>query len=528
MMIQQTIEIPASRKVRFDVALPETAQCGKAPVSSNEGPGMSGNILFDSTAVIKYLDREPDFQESGMNRKDILLKLDGAGAGELFSSLYGEERAASNRKRYRKLVEELPSPQADPNDAEDIRLYTAPGRTEMGGNHTDHNHGKILAASIHLDIAAAAFKRRGRFILFRSTGFPDVTVDIDDLRRRPEEEGTTGALIRGVASAFAERGTHAGGCTINADSMVFPGSGLSSSAALEALIGKIIDDLYGEGRCPSLEIAKIGRYAENVFFGKPCGLMDQIACATGGVVSVDFADNKNPLVETLDFDPAASGFLLCIVNTRGSHADRTPDYAAVPQEMKSVARFFGKTVLREVAFDDVIFHGNEIREKCGDRALLRAMHYFNENRRVEAMGALLGKISRAPSTSHGKAARDTGRFLELVNESGDSSWELLQNIYSENKTGEQGLSLALALTRDFLQRYAKNDKTHPGACRVHGGGFAGTIQAYIPKDAMDGYTRLMERYFGAGSVTALRIRPTGAARLPLLICQGALNEKFQA
>jgi galactokinase len=259
-----------------------------------------------------------------------------------------------------------------------------------------------------------------------------------------------------------------------------------------------------------LEIAKIGQYAENTFFGKPCGLMDQIACATGGVVSVDFADST-PVIDALEFDPAESGFLLCVVNTRGSHAGRTPDYAAIPKEMQSVARFFGKTVLREVECRDVILHGNEIRKSCGDRALLRAIHFFNENRRVSDMVTALKKISSACSDE--ERTRHTNQFLELVNESGNSSWELLQNIYSETQTREQGLSLALALTQNFLKQSAENNGTHRGACRVHGGGFAGTIQAYIPRAAMCDYTRLMERYFGANSVSVLHIRSVGAARL---------------
>jgi galactokinase len=290
---------------------------------------------------------------------------------------------------------------------------------------------------------------------------------------------------------------------------VLPGSGLSSSAAVEVLIARIFDNLFGKGKRSALELAQIGQKAENVYFGKPCGLMDQTACASGGAVAIDFKDPEKPLVRQINFDPAAAGFALCVVDTRGSHADLTADYAAIPAEMKAVAAFFGKTVLRELDAETVLAHAAEIRKAGGDRALLRAFHFFDENRRVDAMLSELEKMNAAPSPgevpSPGEKQKALGAFLKIVNQSGDSSWELLQNIYSPKNSCEQGISLALALTKGFL--------AGAGACRVHGGGFAGTIQAYVPLDALDAYRARMEAFFGAGSVTVLRIRPVGAAEL---------------
>jgi galactokinase len=278
---------------------------------------------------------------------------------------------------------------------------------------------------------------------------------------------------------------------------------LSSSAAVEVLLARIFDNLFGGGKRSALELAQIGQKAENVYFGKPCGLMDQTACASGGAVAIDFKDPEKPLVRQINFDPAAAGFALCVVDTRGSHADLTADYAAIPAEMKAVAAFFGKTVLRELDAETVLAHAAEIRKTAGDRALLRAMHFFDENRRVDAMLSALEKMNAAHLTDGKQQAM--GSFLEIVNQSGDSSWELLQNIYSPKNPSQQGVSLALALTKEFL--------AGAGACRVHGGGFAGTIQAYVPLDALNAYRARMEAFFGAGSVTVLRIRPVGAAEL---------------
>jgi galactokinase len=466
--------------------------------------------------------------------KILLEKLDSGKAGAILASLYGPAGVEVARRRYAALIrgmlhwpEKPPTGKpAEASDdvspglapgvkAEEFRLFTAPGRTELGGNHTDHNRGKVLAASIQLDAVAVAAPRRDKTVIFRSTGYSDVVVDLSpaNLSPRPDEKNTTEALIRGIAAEFAARGIPVGGFTANADSTVLSGSGLSSSAAVEVLLGKIFDNFYGEGKYSPLEIAQIGQKAENLYFGKPSGLMDQIACASGGVVSIDFADAANPLVKPIPFDPAEAGYALCVVDTHGSHADLTPDYAAIPGEMQSVARFFGKTVLRETDRDQVLSRGRELRQALGDRALLRSLHFFEENRRVEAMEAALKDMEAAPEGLKGQAMKN---YLELVNESGHSSWELLQNVYSPAHAGKQGISLALALTRDFLKSRAPRGGSVPGACRVHGGGFAGTIQAYIPRDLLAPYRALMEEIFGAGAVTELRIRPIEAAELEFL------------
>jgi galactokinase len=394
-----------------------------------------------------------------------------------------------------------------------FRFFTAAGRTELGGNHTDHNRGKVLAASIQLDQAAVAVPRDDGVVFFRSTGFPDVRVrlsgpgGVPDLSPREEEKGTTEALVRGIAAEFAAGGTAAGGFSANADSTVLPGSGLSSSAAVEVLLGRIFDSLYGGGKRTALEIAQMGQKAENVYFGKPCGLMDQVACASGGAVAIDFGDTEHPAVTRIGFDPAAAGYAVCVVDTRGSHADLTPDYAAIPGEMKAAAAFFGKETLSELDRETVLSGVAELRGACGDRSLLRALHFFDENRRVEAMTAALKKMD-AEGAGHDAGQSAFYDYLDLVNESGDSSWELLQNVYPPANPAAQGPGVALALSRDHFRKRGLR-----GACRIHGGGFAGTSQAYMPLDALEAYRRRMEEVFGRGSVTALRIRPLGAVEL---------------
>jgi galactokinase len=452
-----------------------------------------------------------------MTGKALLDFINSPGGEKIFTPLYGKDGIAEARRRYGELVEGMLKFAAKPargplgfstnkpvrefpETAGDLRLFTAPGRTELGGNHTDHNQGKVLAASIRLDQAAVVAPRNDRIVVFRSVGYPDVVVDLDNQAYSgalpevdPAEKGTTEALVRGIAWEFERRGIRVRGFTANAASTVLPGSGLSSSAAIEVLIGKIFDNLYGEGKCSALELAQIGKKAENVFFGKPCGLMDQTACASGGVVAIDFQDQDAPQVANIAFDPAAAGYALCVVDTRGSHADLTNDYAAIPGEMKQVAAFFGKSVLRELDKETVMEKAGKIRKALGDRALLRSLHFFDENRRLDAMKTVLE--NREPLE----------RYLELVNESGNSSWELLQNIYPPHKPGEQGIALALAISRDFI--------AGKGACRVHGGGFAGTIQAYIPLHSMPAYRAKMEAVFGPGVVTELRIRSAGAVEL---------------
>jgi galactokinase len=461
-----------------------------------------------------------------MTGKSLLNFINSPEGEKLFAPLYGTGGVEQAKRRYAGLVEgmlefagkpargsigfSMNTPVRDfPETAGDLRLFTAPGRTELGGNHTDHNQGKVLAASIQLDQAAVAAPRKDGIVIFRSAGYPDVVVDLQDrgasgeLAPVPEEKETTEALIRGIAAEFERRGTAVRGFTANAASLVFPGSGLSSSAAVEVLIGSIFDNLYGGGKRSALELARIGQKAENVFFGKPSGLMDQAACASGGAVAIDFQNIDDPRVTKIAFDPASAGYALCVTDTRGSHADLTGDYAGIPREMKAAARFFGKTVLRELDWETVLSRAGEIRKVLGDRALLRARHFFYENRRVDAMLEVLQKTNFEvdPREKQGYF----GRFLALVNESGDSSWELLQNVFAPHKPQEQGIALALMVTRDFI---AGN-----GACRVHGGGFAGTIQSYIPLNAVPAYRDAMESVFGPGAVTELRVRPVGAAEL---------------
>jgi galactokinase len=385
------------------------------------------------------------------------------------------------------------------------RYFSAPGRTELGGNHTDHNRGKVLAASVQLDACAAVVPRADNVCVLRTVSldggkvtqkYPDVEISLEHLAPAAAEYGKTEGLLRGVAASFRERGLKIGGWTAVNDTAVPGGSGLSSSAAIEALIGRIFDALYNDGSLPAVEIAKIGQEAENKFFGKPCGLMDQIACAHGGAEMIDFADPENPVITPVPFDFGATGCTLCVCDTRGSHADLTDDYAAIPAEMKAVAALFGKTALRDVSREDVAAWAGEIRKQCGDRALLRSLHFFDENKRVEAEVKALLK-------------GDFDGYLALVNESGASSERLLQNIYAPQHPETQAVSVALAATRGFL----KGGSGRPGACRVHGGGFAGTIQAYIPSPRFDAYRELMEGIFGAGCVTELRIRDEGAVEV---------------
>ncbi|MDR1324409.1 MAG: galactokinase [Treponema sp.] len=454
-----------------------------------------------------------------MTSKDLTQYINAPESEPLFASLYGKAGVAEACRRYSALIEGLAALNVA-GDA-DLRVFTAAGRTELGGNHTDHNQGKVLAAAIQLDSVAVVSKRNDKAVFFRSTGYPDVELDISDLAARPAEQGATEALVRGIAADFARRGVPVGGFTANADSMVLSGSGLSSSAAVEALLCKIFDKLYGEGTLTALEIARICQKAENEYFGKPCGLMDQCACAFGGAIAVDFADPAAPLVKQINVDFETIGYALCVVNTRGSHADLTADYAAIPEEMKAVARHFGKDVLREVDGTMLAGHAAALRANLGDRAVLRALHFYNENERVDDMRMLLEAVAKMlarlspdeESPENALILAETRaiieqRYFELVRRSGASSWELLQNVYSPKNPRTQGISLALALTRGFFDQ-----KKCYGACRVHGGGFAGTIQAYVPLEALEAYRQSMEAVFGAGALTVLRIRPVGVEEL---------------
>ena len=376
----------------------------------------------------------------------------------------------------------------------EVSLLSVPGRSEVLGNHTDHNRGKVLAGAIDKDIIAVVSPNADGAVNLKSEGYEKDTVDlslIGDKDAYPKY--SSASLVLGTARGFKNAGYKFGGFDAYATSDVLRGSGISSSAAFEVMIGNAFSHLYNGGKIANAELAKIAQYAENEFFGKPCGLMDQMACAVGGFVYIDFEDAKNPVIESIEFSLGDAGYNLCIVNTGGNHADLNEDYASVPGEMKSVAKIFDREVLRGLTEADIISKIAEIREKVGDRALLRAVHFIRENGRVEdAKAALL--------------SGDVDGFFGIVKASGKSSFEFLQNVYTNKNVKEQGLSLALLVTEGFLN--GKN-----GACRVHGGGFAGTIQAYIKKEEAEDYSLLMQSIFGEGAVMKLNVRLFGAVKI---------------
>lgn len=380
-----------------------------------------------------------------------------------------------------------------------LRGFTAPGRTELGGNHTDHNNGRVLAAAIDLEAAAVVQPLEG-VIELRSAGWDaPFRITLDSLEPRPSETGKTEALLRGVAAAFVKYGLKVGGFRACVESSVLQGSGLSSSAAFEVLTGAILSALYNDGKVEAVWLALIGQEAENLHFGKPCGLMDQMASSVGGLVAIDFASPGQPVIRPLALDWEAHGYALCIVDTKGNHADLTPDYAAIRSEMNAVAACFGKTVLREVEPTKFWAEIAGLRARVGDRAVLRALHFFDENRRVEAM----------------VQAIEAGQFddyLALVNASGASSAEFLQNVIPNGAIRDQAIPLGLALTRRFL---SQDNPQGVGAVRVHGGGFAGTIQAYVPLKRALEYAKTMEAVFGPGSVHRLSVRPERAGETTL-------------
>jgi len=406
-----------------------------------------------------------------------------------FKKIYGtnEKVLEFQYKRYSDLIEKH-SEYYGPNE---VHLFSTPGRTELGGNHTDHNHGRVLAGSINLDSIAAVSKNDENRVTLYSEGFEKpFVVDLNNLSQIKDEEGDTNSLIRGIASRFVELGYKIGGFSGVITSEVLRGSGLSSSASIEVLIGTIFNALFNRESIPAEEIAKISQYAENVYFGKPCGLMDQMACAVGGIITIDFADEENPIVDRVEFDFNATDYNLIVVDTGGNHADLTDDYASIPSEMKSVANYFEKSFCREIDYNLVIENISELRSRLGDRALLRVMHFLSENERV------VKQVEALRNNSFGK-------FLELIKESGNSSFKWLQNMYSSTNVKEQGLTLALAITEKYLHEIGE------GACRVHGGGFAGTIQVFLPSNKIDEFQKQMENIFGEKCVAKLFIREIG-------------------
>ena len=371
-------------------------------------------------------------------------------------------------------------------------VFSAPGRTEICGNHTDHQHGCVLAAAVDLETVATAQVNDSNQIEIQSEGYPLVTVDLNDLAVREEDKNSTAALIRGVASAFAQRGAKLSGFYAKVRSTVLPGSGLSSSAAFEVLIGTILNELFFDKKLSALEIAQIGQYAENVYFGKPCGLMDQMASSVGGMVYIDFEDPENPKVEKIDVDLATYGYGLCIIDSGADHADLTDEYAAIPGELAQLCQCFGKKYLREIPKTEFVKKIPEIRGKVTDRAILRAMHIYQENDRVRHLVEAL-------------RWNDIEAFLDLIKESGRSSWMYLQNITPAGAIQHQEVAVALALCETYLKGQ--------GAYRVHGGGFAGTVQAFVPLDMLDSFKASIEAVLGANSCHVLNIRQQGGIRV---------------
>ena len=402
------------------------------------------------------------------------------------SVLYGEN--ADARERIKKAVESFTALYGE----QEYSVFSVSGRSEISGNHTDHNRGEVLAASVSLDIIAVAAPTDDGKIYVKSEGFSQNEVDLGDLDPQAGEEGTSAALIRGVCDGLMKRNRSIGGFCAYMTSSVLGGSGLSSSAAFEDMVGNIENHLYNDGEIDYIEISQISQYAENVHFGKPCGLMDQIACACGGFVHIDFADPAHPVCEKIELDLASHGYDLCVVNTGGSHADLTDDYAAVPAEMKKVAAFFGKEVLRELTKEDVLANVSALREYAGDRAILRAIHFFDENERVKEASACLAKD-------------DISGFFGVIKASGVSSAMSLQNYFTPKAPAEQGITLACAVANSVL--------APEGVCRVHGGGFAGTIQAFVPKAKLEKFVEVMENAFGKGAVTVLSVRPVGMTKI---------------
>ena len=368
------------------------------------------------------------------------------------------------------------------------RYFSAPGRTESGGNHTDHQRGRVLAAAVNLDTVAAVRVNGTDFIRIQSKDYPLCEVDVRELTPVDAEINTTPALIRGVAARFTQLGCKVSGFDAYVESTVLPGSGLSSSAAYEVLIGTIVNHLFFDGKATQPEVAMIGQYAENVFFGKPCGLMDQMASAVGNLVNIDFFHKENPVIRPVNFDFSACGHALCIIDTRASHADLTDEYAAIPGEIKAVAAYFGKEVLTQIDENDFYAAIPELRKTCGDRAVMRCMHFYQENARVPKQVEALEK-------------GDFEAFLQLIKESGYSSWMYLQNVIPAGYKQHQDVAVSLGLCEHYLRGR--------GAYRVHGGGFAGTVQAFVPFDILEDFRSGIDSALGEGACHVLSIRPEG-------------------
>ena len=411
------------------------------------------------------------------------------GYRELLKDIYVDDDVLDDQtERYIKALENFEELYGE----KEVEIYSAPGRSEVGGNHTDHQYGKVLAASVNLDAIAVVAKTDDGKIAVKSEGYSPFEVNLEFLEVNKEEEGTSKALTKGVAAKLKEEGYKIGGFQAYVTSDVLNGAGMSSSAAFEVLLGNIFSGLYNDMKVDPVLIAQIGQYAENVYFGKPCGLMDQMASSVGGLINIDFKDPENPVVKQVNVDFEEYGHSLCIVDTKGSHADLTDDYAAIPEEMKKVANFFDEDVLRKVDKNEFYLNLPKIREILGDRAVLRAMHLFEENKRVDEEVEAL-------------EAGNFEMFKKLVKASGDSSFKYLQNVYSGHDLQNQSVSIGLAVSDVAL-----GDR---GVSRVHGGGFAGTIQAFVPNDIVGMYKETMEHVFGEGACHILKVRSYGGMKV---------------
>lgn len=422
-----------------------------------------------------------------MKIQETLQLLESGKSKALMAELYGKNQVEENISRYQELVKGYEHLFGD----QDVLLFTSPGRTEISGNHTDHNHGKVLAGSINLDCVGVAAKNDSRKVhIVSETYHQDFTIDLDDLAPSEKMAGTVD-LTKGLLKGFLEAGHRIGGFNACITSNVISAAGVSSSASYEMLLCAMINTFFNQGKLNAVDYAHIGKYSENHYWDKASGLLDQMACAVGGLITIDFKNPVHPAVEKISFDFASAGHSLIIVQTGKGHADLSADYSSVPNEMKKVAQFFGKEVLAQVEEADVIARIGEVREFAGDRSVMRAFHFFEENKKVEAEVAAL-------------KAGDFQAFLENITASGNSSWKWLQNCYTTADVQEQGISIALALTEMFIAEKKK------GACRIHGGGFAGVIMAMLPNALVDEYITYIEKAMGEGSAYRMSIRPYGA------------------
>ena len=422
-----------------------------------------------------------------MNQEHTLKLLESEKAKKLLGELYGKAAVAENQKRYEDLVGKFVKEFGE----KDLYLFSSPGRTEISGNHTDHNHGKVLAGSINLDCVGVATVNDTNFVNIVSETFnQSFTIDLNHLEPSDRMAGTVD-LVKGLLKGFEESGYEVGGFDAYVTSNVISAAGVSSSASFEMLLCSMLNTFFNAGKMDTVAYAHIGKYSENHYWNKASGLLDQMACAVGGLITIDFLEPQAPVVEKIDFDFASQNHSLIIVNTGKGHADLSADYSSVPNEMKKVAQFFGKEVCAEIKEQDVIDHLAELRAYAGDRSVLRALHFFEENKRVEAEVRAL-KENRF------------GDFLDGITSSGNSSWKWLQNCYTNSNVQEQGISIALALTEMFIAEKKR------GACRIHGGGFAGVIMAMLPNDLVDEYVAYIEKAMGEGSAYRMSIRPYGA------------------